>query len=46
MRSASRGLSGVQQRVSEALNVLAIGANYDREPTLTTASTGLERRAG
>ena len=40
------GLSGVQQRVSEALNVLAFGSTCDREPTLTTASIGSERRVG
>src|ERR1700733_8237524 len=37
------GLSGVQQRVSEALNVLAVGSTDDREPKLTTASIGLDR---
>ena len=39
------GLSGVRQRVSEALKVLAFGSTYDHEPTLTTASIEL-RRAG
>jgi hypothetical protein len=39
-------LSGVKQRVSEALNVLAFGSAQDRQPTLKAASTGLERRAG
>lgn len=40
------GLSGVRQRVSEALKALAFGPIRDEEPTMTTASIGLERRAG
>jgi hypothetical protein len=39
------GLSGVRQRVSEALKVLAFGSNREQEPTANAASIELERRA-
>ena len=40
------GLSGVRQRVSEALEALAGGYAIGREPPERATSVGLERRAG
>jgi hypothetical protein len=41
-----KGLSGVQQRVSEALSTLAFGSAPVPAPSNRVIVTGLERRAG